>query len=138
MKPNLGNAGKLVRTTAGTYGWLGPIYDAMDAAFRVMTPSGASGIPNAVWFAKDVPRAQVGAATGAVGLYGFTGINRIATGGAGLLTATYLGASGFAATGAGNSGLANFLGRAAFGSTGTLYTLNDVVDQLKNQGSLPL
>lgn len=82
---------------------------------------------------------QLNSPTGTPAFYGYSGYARIATGGIGVLGATNLGVSGVAATGLGNSGLYYHLARAGFnGGTGTVYTLNDIVTQLKNMGILPL
>ncbi len=75
--------------------------------------------------------------TGKPAFYGTSGMPRVASGGIQALVATNFGASGFPATGVGASGLYTHLGRAAYGSTGTIFTMNDVVDALKNIGILP-
>lgn len=126
---------KVPRTT---HQWLKNLYDYLDNGVLVAYPSGASGIPNAAWLGKTVPQTQIGNATGVVGFFGATGVAPIATGGNVSLGATYLGVSGNAATGIGNSGLYYQLGAAAYvGGTGTPYTVNDIVIQLKNLGLLP-
>ena len=79
----------------------------------------------------------MGVSTSLHSFYGGSGIARLATGTNGLFTATGAGASGLAATGMAASGLFTYLGRAVYGSTGTLYSTNDVVDQLKNMNILP-
>jgi hypothetical protein len=127
-----------------THKWLGPLYDALDDVLGYTVPSGASGIANGAWLGRGVAITQVGNATGVVGFYGATGIAPISAA-SGLLSMTYLGASGFGFTfispsgqGLSSSGLAHFLARAAWnGGSGTIYTVNDVVLQLKNMGILP-
>lgn len=122
-----------------THQWLKPLYDALDASFGYIVPSGASGIPNAVWVGRGVPQTQIGTATGVIGLFGVTGIAPIATGGNGILSATYLGASGFASTGVGASGLYTHLARFADnGGSGTPYTHGDLVSILKQLRAIPL
>ncbi len=116
MKP--GN--KVPRTTHGTYGWLGPIYDYMDALGSVVTPSGASGIPNAIWAGKTVRGTMVSNATGLFGLYGSTGI----------LRPTGLGASG------GTTGASGFDLRSNGGTGTQFYTLTDLVAILKSRGDI--
>lgn len=126
------------RVPRSTHQWLRPVFDYIDAGPMVVYPSGASGIPNAVWAGDNTQITQIGNSTGVVGFYGFTGIAPIATGGNGIFAATNLGASGLAATGMGASGLYVHLGRAAFnGGSGTPYSLNDLVVQLKNLGIIP-
>lgn len=99
-----------------THTWLKPVYDSLDG----------------------VSRYPFGVATSVHGFYGGTGIARIATGGNGILSATYLGASGFISTGLGASGLYTHLARFADnGGSGTPYTFGDVVTQLKNMNILP-
>lgn len=108
-----------------THRWLQPLYDALDG--------------------RGTRQPQIGSSTGTIGLYGATGIAQIATGGAGILSATYMGASGFGATliaasgvALSASGLAIFLARYGDnGGSGTPYTFGDVVCQLKNAGMLP-
>lgn len=120
-----------------THKWLKPLYDALDSAFGYVIPSGASGVPNAFWGGKGVQITQLGNATGLVGLYGFSGIAQVATGGLFLTAGSALGASGFQATGIGSSGLYTHLANAAFnGGSGTPYTITDIVAELKNLGAL--
>lgn len=120
-----------------THQWLKPVLDYIDQMASVTVPSGASGIANGVWIGKTVPTTQISNATGVAGFFGFTGIGPIATGGNGVLSATALGASGFPATGLGASGFYTSLANAALnGGSGTPYTLNDIVVQLKNLGIL--
>jgi hypothetical protein len=103
----------------------------------IQAPSGYSGAQGSA-FGANVPIARIGNATGVVGFFGNTGIAPIATGGNGLFSATILGVSGPPATGIGNSGLYYHLARAAYnGGSGTPYTLNDLVLQLKNLGIVP-
>lgn len=98
--------------------WLKPLYDCLEG--------------------KGSAPMSFGSPTGVVGFYGFTGLPRVATGGNGILSATYIGASGFASTGIGNSGLYVHLARFADnGGSGTPYTHGDVVNALKNAGFLP-
>lgn len=128
-----------------THTWLKPLYDALDAALGFIVPSGASGIPNAAWFGRGVPQVQIGNATGVIGMYGATGITQLATGGNLILSATYLGTSGFGATliaasgvALSASGMAPFLARFADnGGSGTPYTHGDVVSMLKRAGIAP-
>lgn len=128
-----------------THQWLAPLFTYLDKTVEGTTPSGASGIPNGAWLGRQVSTVQVGNATGIVGLYGFSGLAQIATGGAGILSATYLGASGFGATNltasgwaVSGSGLAIFLGRFADnGGSGTPYTFSDAISALKRLGALP-
>lgn len=120
-----------------THQWLAPLYGHLEKVVDFGAPSGYSGMQG-VHFGRSVPIAQVGNATGVVGFFGNTGIAPIATGGGGLFGATNLSVSGIAATGMGNSGLYFHLGRAAWnGGTGTPYTVNDLVLQLKNLGIIP-
>lgn len=120
-----------------THQWLKPLYDYVDAGARITYPSGASGIPNGAWLGDNVSITQLGNATGVVGFFGATGVAPIATGGNAGLLATNLGSSG-TATGVGASGLYYHVGKAAYiGATGTPYTVNDIVLQLKNLGILP-
>lgn len=120
-----------------THQWLKPLYDYLDGLGSLITPSGASGIANAYWVGKSVPQTQIGNATGVVGLYGFTGLAQIATGGLFTTAGSALGASGFQATGIGASGLYTHLANAAFnGGSGTPYTITDIVAELKNIGAL--
>ena len=129
-----------------THQWLKPLYDALDRALGYIVPSGASGIPNAAWLGRGMAVTQVGNATGVVGLYGFSGLAQVATGGNGVLSATYLGTSGFGATliaasgvALSASGMAIFLARFADnGGSGTPYVYSDVVGALKRAGILPL
>lgn len=128
-----------VRTTVPrtTHTWLKNLYDYLDRGVLVTVPSGASGIANGAWLGKFVPITQIGNASGVAAFYGATGVAQISSGG--LLGATNLGVSGLAATGMGASGLYVHLGRAGFnGATGTVYTIDDMVVQLKNMGILPL
>ncbi len=101
-----------------THPWLKPFYDMMEG--------------------KGTRQPQIGSSTGTIGMYGVTGIApRLATGGLNL-SATFLGASGFASTGIGASGLYTHLARfAAHGGTGTPYTLDDLVRSLKNLTIIP-
>ena len=127
---------KFPRTSAG-HTWLKPFFDALDKSLGYVVPSGASGIPNAAWLGVGVPQLQVGNATGVVGFFGATGIAPVATGGLTFATPTNLSVSGIAATGMANSGLYFHVGRMGFdGGSGTIYTVNDVVVQLKNLGIL--
>lgn len=120
-----------------THQWLAPLYGHLERAVDFGAPSGYSGLQG-VHFGKGTPITQVGNATGVVGFFGNTGIAPIATGGNGILSATYLGASGFASTGVGNSGLYTHLARFADnGGSGTPFTHGDIVRQLKNLGILP-
>lgn len=122
-----------------THTWLKPLYDYLDAVLYGVVPSGASGIANAIWLGKGVPITQLGNASGVLGAYGFTGLPQLPTGGANIASvATYMGASGFGNTGLGLSGLNAYLAKAVYGSTGTLYSGNDLVDALKNAGVLKL
>jgi hypothetical protein len=122
-----------------THTWMDSLYDYVDYLGGVVTPSGASGIPNAIWVGHNLGTAMVGNSTGVVGLYGFTGLSKVATGGQFLTNGTYLGPSGLVATGLGGSGLYHHLGRfAENGGSGTPYTHADVVNALKRMGALPL
>jgi hypothetical protein len=101
-----------------THPWLQPFYDCLQG-------KGSSVL-------------NIGSSTGILGLYGASGFARVATGGNGILSATYIGASGFASTGLGASGLYVHLARFADnGGSGTPYTLSDIVRQMKNMGALP-
>lgn len=129
------------RFPATTHQWLKPLYTALNNSFGYVVPSGASGIPNALWLGIGVPLTQVGNSTGVVGLYGFSGLPQIGilangggvTGGSNL----WSGSSGILATGIGASGFLQTLSQIGFnGGTGTLYSLNDIVRQLKNMGAL--
>ncbi len=121
-----------------THRWLQPFYDALDDSLGYVVTSGVSGVANAVWLGRGVSLTMIGNSTGVIGFYGATGIAQVATGGNGILSATYLGASGFVSTGMGNSGLYVHLARFADnGGSGTPYTFSDVVRQLKNMGALP-
>lgn len=128
-----------------THQWLKPLYDALDVAFDYTVPSGASGIANAVGLGGGVPVTILGNATGVVGVYGYSGLAQLATGGNGILSATYLGASGFGSTlitasglALSASGISPFLARFADnGGSGTPYTHGDVVSALKRLGALP-
>lgn len=121
-----------------THKWLKPLYDALDASFGYVVPSGASGIANALWSGKGVPLLQLGNASGMVSLYGASGIaGQLATGTNGSFNATSFGASGFGATGLGASGFYTFASRfSENGGSGTFYTLGDLVTQLKNLGAI--
>lgn len=122
-----------------THQWLKPLYNYIDNGVKTTVPSGASGIANATWLGSNVIVSQVGNATGLVGFYGATGYTQIQASTGINLGATSAGVSGVAATGLGASGLFYSLARAAFnGATGTVYTINDIVVQLKNMGILPL
>lgn len=101
-----------------THQWLKPFFDCLEG--------------------KGSASMQFGSPTGIMAFYGASGAARIATGGAGVLAATNLGASGFPVTGLGASGLYVHLARFAVnGGSGTLYTFDDIVRQLKNMGALP-
>lgn len=108
-----------------THGYLQPFFDAIDG--------------------RGTRQPQIGSPSGTVGLYGATGILPVATGGNLILSATYLGASGYGATfispsgqGLSASGLATFLARFADnGGSGTPYTHGDVVSALKRLGVVP-
>src|SRR4051794_23473961 len=92
-----------------THTWLQPLYAALDKTLGYIVPSGASGIANATWVGRNTQLTQVGAATGIVGLYGYSGLPQIGilangggvTGGSNL----WSGSSGILATGIGGSGL---------------------------------
>ncbi len=87
-----------------THRWLQPLYDALDG--------------------RGTRQPQIGTSTGTVGLYGATGVGRIATGTAGI-TGT---------TGAG--GMTAFERVWINGGSGNWYTLSDIVTALKNVGIL--
>lgn len=105
-----------------THTWLKPVWDNLDG----------------------LNQKPFGVATSIHGFYGQTGVARIATGSAGIISGTYIGASGLGATlvtasgnALGASGLAIFLARYADnGGSGTPYTFGDMVTQLKNMGAL--
>mgnify|MGYP001617672177 CR=1 FL=1 len=112
-----------------THTWLAPLYDYLDDSLGGGADSATLGLTD--------PTTRIGNATGVIGMYGTSGIAQIATGSAGILSATYIGASGFASTGVGASGLYTHLARYADnGGSGTPYTVGDIVTQLKNLGIL--
>jgi len=120
-----------------THQWLQPLYKWLKGVGGAVLT--ASGTAQASWLGQNSSTVRIGNATGVIGLYGYSGLPQVATGGAGIYSASYLGVSGWASTGVGNSGLFTFLSHFADnGGTGTPYTLSDVVRELKNIGALPL
>jgi hypothetical protein len=87
-----------------THTWLAPLYDALEG--------------------RGTRQPQIGSATGTVGLYGATGIARLATGTAGITGLT------------GAGGMTAFSMVWINGGSGAFYTLTDVVAALKNVGIL--
>lgn len=124
-----------------THPWLQPLYNAFKGAFRWSVPSGGSGIPNMLHIAPTaIAAVLIGSPSGVIGFYGASGLPQLATGGNLGLLATNMGSSSFsglAATGIGASGLYVHLGKLGInGGTGNVYTLNDIVAALKNNGTL--
>lgn len=122
-----------------THTWLKNLYNYLDAVIAGTVASGASGVFSGSWIGKGVPETQIGNASGIIGFYGSTGALQILATAFGISGVTSAGgSSGILATGVGGSGLNSAIAQLAFnGGTGTAYTLNDLVRQLKNQGSIP-
>lgn len=120
-----------------THTWLKRLYDYIDDLEALIYPSGQTGIPQGMNIGVALVT-RVGTSTGILGMYGFSGYAQIAAA-PGNLGATYVGASGAVSTGVGASGLYYHLGKVGYnGATGSVYTIDDIVIQLKNMGILPL